>query len=390
MSTSPALSPRVPRRLTALAALALVGFGLSVYLTQHFHDVRGGASGFRSFCNMGENMNCDVVAASRYAEVFLGIPLSDVAAGWYLALFIVALLGRDPFWRRDSLRAALVLTGVAFVTSAVYLAVMLGVLRTFCLFCLGVDAVNALALVLVLSLKPEGLREHKPDPEKVKVLAGVTGGGLLTGVVLLGLIYAGPVDSKILREAAQEVLATPLMPVGSGPELPSLGDPKAPVTIVEFSDFQCPHCRNGAMILNTVLNRYPGKVRVVLRNHPFDPACNRKMERGGHAGSCEAARAAWCAHQQGRFAALYEALFENQSSLAPGVPAKLAKDAGLDADKLQGCMASPEAAAAVARDLEEGERLGVKATPTFFINGHRVEGAYPVPVWNQLVDELAR
>jgi protein-disulfide isomerase len=97
----------------------------------------------------------------------------------------------------------------------------------------------------------------------------------------------------------------------------------------------------------------------------------------------------WCANQRGKFKPVYEAIFENQESLKPGMPVQLAAAAGLDEGEIKACAASSEAMAAVTRDLEEGGRLDVQSTPTFFINGYRVEGALPLPVWSGLIERLS-
>jgi protein-disulfide isomerase len=379
-----------PRRLLALAALALAGAGLSISLTEHFYQLRSGTAAFKSFCNVGSTANCDVVAASPYAELFAGLPLSSFAAGWFLALFVVALIARNAFWRRDSLRVALLVTGLGSLFSLGYLWVMLGMIKTLCLMCLGVDAINFIALGIVLSLKPEGTSQHKPDTSKWKTLLGVTAASLLVSVVVLRGLDSMAAPAATIDEMVASVMSTAPVSVNGGPEFPSLGPANAPITVVEFSDFQCPHCRIGAFTLHSVMQRYPTQVRVVLRNYPLDSGCNRKMDRAMHPYACEAARTTICANKQGKFPEVYETLFEHQTSFAPGKIAELAKDAGADTEKLAACVPSYETTTAVARDVEEGIQLNVQSTPTFFVNGHRMEGAYPPPVWHKIIDSLLK
>lgn len=374
----------------AIAALAVAGAGASVSLTQHYYDLRSGAAAFKSFCNLGSAMNCDVVAASRHAELFAGLPISSFAAGWFLALFVVALIARNVFWRREAARALAFMTGVGLLFSLSYLWIMVGVLKTFCLYCLVVDGIALLSFGLALALKPEGFSRHKPEADKWKTFAGIAAASLLVSVVVLKSMEANAVPSSMIEEMAASSLSSPVLSVGAGPELPSIGPADAPVTIVEFSDFQCPHCRNGAQIMHSVQQRFPGQVRVVFRNFPLDSGCNRKVERSMHPYACEAARAAVCSHKQGKFEPVYEALFENQARLAPGKVTQLAQEAGTDAAALAACLSSQEASLAVSRDVEEGLRLDIQSTPTFFINGHKVEGALPPPVWARMIDELLK
>jgi protein-disulfide isomerase len=335
-------------------------------------------------------MNCDAVAASPYASLFAGLPLSSFAAGWFLALFVVALTARNVFWRRESLRAALVLTGVGTLLSIAYFGIMAGVLHTYCLFCLVTDAINILALLIVLSLKPEGFSEHKPEAEKWKSFAGLTAASVLIAVLGLRTLDASTLTSDQATQMADATLNSPVLSVNAGPEFPSLGPANAPITIVEFSDFQCPFCRIGAFTVNSVVEHYPQQVRVVFRNYPLDSACNRKLERSMHPYACEAAKTAVCAHQQGKFEPVYQTLFENQATFAPGRVSQLAKEAGVDPARLTGCIAASETSVAVSRDIEEGINLGVQSTPTFFINGRRIEGVMPPEVWNRIIDQLLK
>jgi protein-disulfide isomerase len=138
------------------------------------------------------------------------------------------------------------------------------------------------------------------------------------------------------------------------------------------------------------LNRYPGKIKVVFRNFPLDMACNHNMKQPLHTVACEAARVAYCANQQGKFKEVYEDIFENQNDLKPGMPAELAKKAGLDEAKLNACVQSTETQMAIQSDIAEADRLQVQSTPTLFVNGHKVEGGLPIPVWDKLIDAMAK
>jgi protein-disulfide isomerase len=387
------MTPSTSIRRNLFAALNLIGFGVSVYQSTLFYAIRGGTAGFKSACNLGKSMNCDVVMTSRWAELVLGIPLSSFAAGWFLALFVVAMFARNAFWRRDALRVAAYMSGFAALMSLAYLAVMMTAIRTLCLFCLVVDASALIGLAIVLSMRSEWTSQVKPDAEKMKTLLYSTAGALVAAVGILTLLIAPASrysDSDLTR-LIEQVLASPKLEVASGPEHASIGPMDAPVTIVEFSDFQCPHCRIGALYMTAVMNRYPGKVRLVARNYPLDPACNPKVTSSMHPAACAAAKTAVCAAKQGKFHEVFEQLFENQTDIGTTgdrQPEAMAAAVGADEQALRACVASPETQLAIARDVEEATRLGVESTPTFFINGHKVEGAYPIPAWYMMIDRL--
>jgi protein-disulfide isomerase len=154
-------------------------------------------------------------------------------------------------------------------------------------------------------------------------------------------------------------------------DAPSLGDPKAPVTMVEFSDFECPVCRGLHDALRNMLPNYP-QVRVVFKDFPLDAL---------HPWARTAALAGRCAYQQdpGAFWKMYDSIYDTQEIIsAENAWAKMgdyAGQAGLNADAFRTCMASPEAAAAVDASRANGQQLEVSSTPTIFVNGRRLVGA---------------
>jgi protein-disulfide isomerase len=142
-------------------------------------------------------------------------------------------------------------------------------------------------------------------------------------------------------------------------EAPSRGAPMAKVTIVEFSDFQCPHCGAAHPELVRMLREFEGNVRLVYRYFPLS----------NHSRALPAARAAEAARLQGKFWEMHDLLFENQRTLEDADLEKFAKQLGLDVAKFQADMRSDEVDKRVQSDRELGQKLGIEATPSFFING---------------------
>lgn len=384
-------SSRVPLPLYLLNCIGLLGFGISIVLSQHYYDVRSGTAGFKSFCNINQAMNCDLVAASPWAQLIFELPIASFSAGWFLALFLISLFAHNRLWRRESIRALASMSVLGLLISIPYLCVMALELKTFCLLCLFIDGLNLLAVVFSLALRPEFFSKHSTTAPQWRTFGIVIGCSLLFTVVGLKASFDQVTySSKDLNGSVQAVLSTPVLPVQATTEFPSIGPENAPITIVEFSDFQCPFCRIAAFSLNSAINRFPGKVRVVFRNFPLDAACNPLMQQSMHPVACEAARVAVCAHKQGKFEEVYKELFEQQASFAPGKAVQIAEKLGLDSNTLRGCLDSPEVKSAIGRDLEEAGTLGVQSTPVFFINGHRIEGARPAAVWIQVIEKLLR
>jgi protein-disulfide isomerase len=151
------------------------------------------------------------------------------------------------------------------------------------------------------------------------------------------------------------------------------GPEDAPVTIVEFSDFQCPYCRAGSTEVEKTFSQYGNKVRLVYKNFPLDVSCNETMTQQLHPFACRAAALARCAGKKD--AKLFwraHDLFFGVSELSDDVLARVPRELSLPAQELQTCMASEETLARVKEDIEQAERLGVNSTPTFFLNGRPV------------------
>jgi protein-disulfide isomerase len=155
-------------------------------------------------------------------------------------------------------------------------------------------------------------------------------------------------------------------------DAPTLGDSKVPVTLVEYSDFQCPVCRSLHDVLRGMLPNYTGKVRLVFKDFPLEQL---------HPWARTAAIAGRCAYQQDRtaFWKMYDFIYDNQEIIsAENAWSKMldyAGQSGLNIDAFKSCMASPEPATAVNASRANGLQLEVNSTPTVFVNGRRLVGA---------------
>jgi protein-disulfide isomerase len=165
------------------------------------------------------------------------------------------------------------------------------------------------------------------------------------------------------------------------PDDPQKGPGSAPVTVVVFSDFQCPFCSRVEPTLAQLRNAYPEEVRVVWKNLPL----------AMHPQAMPAALAAEAAHQQGKFWEMHEVLFQNQAKLSPEMYETWAKQIGLDVAKFKKAAASETTRARVEEDARVGARVAPQGTPTLYVNCRQVVGAQPYEVFKKMVDEqLAR
>ena len=156
------------------------------------------------------------------------------------------------------------------------------------------------------------------------------------------------------------------------------GNPDAPVTIVEYSDFQCPSCQRVYPVLKEVLMKYKDQVKLVYKDLPI---------RTIHPNAELAATAARCAGEQSKFWEYHDALFEAAGDLTRASLMRRAERLALDTKVFEACLASEKFKDAIEEDFQEGIRLGVTGTPAFFINGTRLIGVQPVAVFELKIRE---
>jgi protein-disulfide isomerase len=176
-----------------------------------------------------------------------------------------------------------------------------------------------------------------------------------------------------------EYLLEPLR-VEVAAEGPAKGPANAPVTIVEFSDFQCPFCSRVVPTIEEVHKKYGDKVRVVFRQFPLSI----------HPQAQKAAEASLCAHEQGKFWEMHDAMFQNQQALAVDALKAKAAELGLKADQFNSCLDSGKFAAQVQADMDAGTKAGVTGTPAMFINGRLVSGAVPIDQIAPVIDDALK
>lgn len=170
-------------------------------------------------------------------------------------------------------------------------------------------------------------------------------------------------------------ITSPVLAISSDDD-PSTGPASAPVTIIEFSDFQCPFCKQSASVVKEVLSAYGEKVRFVYRDYPAP----------NHIHAKQAAEAAQCAAAQGKFWAYHDLLFEHQQAGSGWDFNRLAQQTSMDITAFSLCLDTHEYALEVESDLRDALNVGVTNTPTFFINGRPLIGARSFEDFKLLID----
>ncbi len=187
------------------------------------------------------------------------------------------------------------------------------------------------------------------------------------------------IDGLKANSEVRVLISAPRVSVEAG-DSPRRGPKDAPVTIVEFSDFQCPYCRRVQPTLLTLLEKYPGKISLVYKDLPL---------RQIHPEAQKAAEAARCAGEQGKFWEYHDKLFATPR-ISKEELSKVAQDLSLDSIKFAGCLDSGKHEPTIQADFDQAMAIGAQSTPVFYVNGIQLKGAQPVDAFSSVIDaELA-
>ena len=218
----------------------------------------------------------------------------------------------------------------------------------------------------------EGVADRYPGMTKEQVLADIAAGMRRQRIGVRRTQFL-----KELRAAAGVKVNIEPPRIAVGAEGPSRGSANAPVTIIEFSDFECPFCGHAVETLAQVEKAYGDKVRVVFRDYPLF----------SHRTAKRAAEAAHCADEFGKFWEMHDRLFSKGGPLNDADLYRFATQAGIDRQKFDACLTSGKYKEAWKPSLDEGNRVGITSTPSFFINGRLIVGAAGFDVFSKIIDE---
>ncbi len=382
------MSPLARRLVWVLALVGLAASLTSLYV--HYQLLV--QPGYSSFCDINQTINCQQAYLSRYGSV-RGVPVALFGAIWFGFVLVLAFVGTSgPEPVRESYPAYLFAAstvGLAVVLYMAYAAFV--VLKAVCVMCLTTYAA-VIGLFIV-----SGLSKSMPPmttlPRRffADLRAMLARPALLT-LVIVFVAGAASAVAFFPREAALRVRSAQQraqQPVTADQRteferwwetLPRTTVPVssdgAAVVIVKFSDLQCPACGVTYFEVKPVLAKwqaqYPGAVKYIVKDYPLQPDCNKNVLRPMHLAACDAAVAVRLARVKGRGDALEDYFYANQAMMSPASVREMARTiAGVTDLDLQ----YPRVIEGVKADVGLGTLLGVRQTPTFFINGVKLEGA---------------
>lgn len=377
--------------MVSFVVLCLLGVAVAIELTRVHLFVHTDPS-YHSVCAMSEGVNCETVAVSPYS-VFAGLPVSVWGILGYL------LMGALGIWAcsRKRLHATwpwgflLLLSTFSVATSAALAFISATRINSLCLFCMASYAVN-LALLGVSLVARAHTRSRLIDLVRSDVKALAIRPLLPTVLAVLGAstlaaLYAFvPSYWQTPGWSGLPKLAAGRDDVGNhwiGAQAPRL-------TIVEFSDYQCPHCRAAHKAMRVLAAKHPDQIRLIHRHLPLDMACNPTVQRPFHTHACRFAEAAECAALQGRFWEMNDALFSIQDVMkAKDVdPTQLAVRLGLNRNDFKRCLESHATSGRIADDVKEGMARNLRGTPSFLAGDRVYMGRIPEEEFNRLLEGI--
>jgi protein-disulfide isomerase/rhodanese-related sulfurtransferase len=320
---------------------------------------------------------CDAVRASAYAHLW-GQPLPVFGVAMYAALALLVFSQPLGPARWAPARRYLVgtLSGCGFLFSAYLTGLEARVIHAWCAWCV----VSALTVTAIFVLSVWEIALPAPEPEPVEALAQAR---THFAVCMTALIVGIPAFYALSRHGE---LPSTVQPPSEGvirdrlirPDSHMSGNPQAPVTIVEFGDFQCPACGKEQEAIREIRQKYGGQICWVFRQFPI-PSLHEFAEA--------AAVASECAADQGKFWEAVDKLYDNQTDLSNNALRRYAAELGLDTVRFNQCLNSQATLARVRRDLDDAHALGVRGTPTFFVNQQALAQPPTVEEWAQLIDQ---
>ena len=378
-------------KLKIALLLTLIAIALHGYLALHFYDLNYGMPSGESVCNVSATFNCDSASMSSFSS-FLGIPLALWGAATNIILFVL-LLGWMIGWTDNILlisRSAFVISVFTVSASIVMGIISILFLKSYCLFCMGAYACSFLTAPLIY-------QELDEAPDLVKTLKDWMSSRVYLGLIaaIPALAFFGhlsatrqPQAAAIAKQAGAFVAQWQRAPVQTLDQAAylTLGEVNQPkMTITEFADFRCHHCKTAAPALKSFVNARPG-VQLQFFVFPLEKVPETDPEN--KCISCNLAKAVICTQsdmQKGW--SMHDKIFASQEEImgmsaekVNGKVLEFAKAVGVDEAAFTACYKSEETHARVKAVTQMAEKATVQSTPTIYVNGKKLVNGQLLPV----------
>lgn len=392
MSLAPVSDVHRSRLLLLTVVVALLGVADGVYLTLVHLDYEVGRASVGSLCHKLSATGCSVTAG-RFGDI-AGVPVATLGAAGSLAIAVLATIAwtRRAKWEDPFRQAVLVLAGCT-VAASLTMAVISTMEGQWCPFCVAWYGLNG----LLAHLAWRGRDVHVAWRDAVDDTLGAPA---MIAAVVLGATVAGTMswyhgraaeleaerDAEMIPMLVEELRKNPPQALEM-PDAHRRGAENPEVVIVEFGDFECPHCARLFDGVEQYVASTSRHVQVVFAHYPLGQACNPEVD-DRHKYACGAAKAAECAAAQGKFWEFAEHLFAHQDDLSPEDLRDHAATLKLDVPAYDRCLVDPATSDRIRADIELGSKVKITGTPTFFINGYKWTGAMPPKVLAGVIEGL--
>ncbi|MBK9293391.1 MAG: thioredoxin domain-containing protein [Oligoflexia bacterium] len=381
--------------ISFISLITLVfAIGLSIYLSIHHYQLQYSMRSEKSFCNQSSGFDCDSVNISSFSEL-AGVPVALIGVFAFLVQFLfligIVVLGEDE---KSKPRRVFFVLSVANIIFCLYLAAVSWLsLKTFCLYCFMLYVLCAILLFCSYKLKDENtLKFKKFFSEDLKSMAVIA----LLAVIPVGslLVNASVKDSfskdldRIIDSAVIQWMENKSFEFNLE-NAPFIGSTNPKLTLVVFSDFQCPHCKKSAPTLEAFTNANRKKVRLVFQNYPLDSACNPKMQSQGHSQSCFFAKAVICANKQNKYVEAHNWIFKHQESLNKNLLDTMISEVKLDKNQITTCMEQSSTSEELTNQIKRADLAEIQGTPTIFANGRLLPYGFLIPVLEKALKTTA-
>ncbi|WP_413568018.1 DsbA family protein [Bdellovibrio sp. HCB117] len=384
------------KKFLNLALIAtLIAIGVHLYLTLHYYGLKYGTAEGGSACNINEVLNCDAVTASKYSALF-GVPVAlwGVVTNLVLLYFLAVTRFNMVQDQGKTSRYAFLFSGITILGTLVMAAISLSFMSNLCIFCISAYVLSIIGFIGIwLGAEDLSVANLVEDVKDIFTTEKWVGGFLLAipAFAFLGnIMYLESHGLSDIEKMAKEKVAywaaapQQTFDLSAGLTLQK-GSSEPVMTIVEFADFRCPHCKHAAPTLHAFTNSHPD-VKLVFKPFPLDGTCNEAIRGGGDGISCGLASAVMCAEKMGQKGwAAHDYFFDKQEEIirAGNLDKNLedvSKATGLALEELKTCVKDPATAELIRKMAKEGETAQIQGTPTVFANGKLLSGGQLIPI----------
>ncbi len=375
---------------------ALTAIGVHIYLTLHYYELNLGISSGSAICNISSVFNCDAVAASGYSQ-FLGIPIALWGATTNAVLFILLSMAflRLSESLHHLLKMTFLLSTFIALTSLIMGAISMTKLSLFCLFCIVEYLLSFVTWGALFKLHPTNPFENLS--KDIKYFFTVQRGLIIfiVSIVPITFLFNSMWIDSLGGDKLQQYINDDFARWQVDKEFIfndeglKEGPDKSFMTIVEFADFRCPHCKHAAPSLRAFAASHHD-VKFIFKAFPLDGGCSANSQIPARDGvSCLLAKVVYCSEkvsQKGWIA--YDKIFENQENFSSPdykeqISSVLAKNQISEVD-IMGCVQSEESHKALIQQSQEGVNANVEGTPTIYVNGKKVKLGHSITMLEKL------